>query len=789
MKIHLDRYCSEVNRSRLDEIYKDTTALIDEIDNLCSDGESAFLQSWLKTRKIPSLRLSIKDHQPPQTNGRYKTRLIVSAHNFTQCLSKLASKSIESTFRRAAINFERYTLKNSLALKRNFEVKDFHRDDVTIVSLDIKDMYPQCRFGAVQAAVKHYYRQLEPLAREKIRRCLDILKFSMGNTIVSFRDRYYEYGVDNDPNRRGLTIGGFESAFLADLECSFIFEKLQHLFVHHTYFVGTYRDDEIIVFRGQRSNEWLHSWLQTFQHEVDRLLGTLDIQFTMEIWRPGNVSQPLPDSEVTVEGIGTFHRVNIYGETSFPYLDVKISWNDEGKLNFNVYKKPRELVKYLNHDSHHHRHHKSAVLSGVELRLALLTTMTPTNADLSISDIYPDKHEALSTAGQLKPNQKMRTLRAVLEDNTQSGPTRREKRNRTIDHRNTIFIVKYADLGKEPLIKRIRRIRNELKLKWLRPHVIYSRHTNLREKLLGDLNRKLLHGIVDADYGTRPCNCPTRFKINGNCAYSNGETTCRTAGIVYKISCKNESCKCFYIGKSQRYVKTRVQEHIGEVTKLYDKHILSSNQPNQPLRSPPPTQTTDNQSASLISLMTQEKSPAQPSEPNEPPPLCVIIEDHVPTIIPRTMTMRLRSRANSDLTESISSISANDDSTEKVTTPDIPLDEPPPPTQAPPIIIDPKKENCSALARHLFSHVKNLIFKTKAEVADWCRSHLEIKVIWRSNTISLLKSAASKKCRLCATERMFIGRHFGSENIINLKSELRGVCNCKTRFLRFARSS
>ncbi len=53
MKIHLNRYCSEVNRSRLDEIYKDTTALIYEIDDLCSDGESAFLQSWLKTRKKP----------------------------------------------------------------------------------------------------------------------------------------------------------------------------------------------------------------------------------------------------------------------------------------------------------------------------------------------------------------------------------------------------------------------------------------------------------------------------------------------------------------------------------------------------------------------------------------------------------------------------------------------------------------------------------------------------------------------------------------------------------------
>jgi hypothetical protein len=41
----------------------------------------------------------------------------------------------------------------------------------------------------------------------------------------------------------------------------------------------------------------------------------------------------------------------------------------------------------------------TAVLSGVELRLALLTTMTLTNADLSLLDIYPDKHKALSIPG------------------------------------------------------------------------------------------------------------------------------------------------------------------------------------------------------------------------------------------------------------------------------------------------------------------------------------------------------------------------------------------------------
>ena len=145
-----------MDRSRLDTIYKDTNALVDDSEDLCSDGEMEFLRSWIKTRKIASVHLSIKDHKPIQANGRHPTCLIVSVHNFTQCQSKVASKSIESTFRRAGVNFERHTLKNSLSLKKQFKRDDFQRDDCTIVSLDIKDMYPQCRFKAVKATVGYY---------------------------------------------------------------------------------------------------------------------------------------------------------------------------------------------------------------------------------------------------------------------------------------------------------------------------------------------------------------------------------------------------------------------------------------------------------------------------------------------------------------------------------------------------------------------------------------------------------------------------------------------------------
>ncbi len=133
----------------------------------------------------------------------------------------------------------------------------------------------------------------------------------------------------------------------------------------------------------------------------------------MEIWQPGLPTKVLKGSETTVPGIRSFNHININRNTSFPYLDIQLSWTDAGKLRCNVYKKPGKLIKYLTTDSHHHTNHKTAVLQGVELRL-----VSDENKNLSLSDIYPDKHEAPSIASQIKSGEKLRTLREVLNNNS-----------------------------------------------------------------------------------------------------------------------------------------------------------------------------------------------------------------------------------------------------------------------------------------------------------------------------------------------------------------------------------
>jgi hypothetical protein len=100
-------------------------------------------------------------------------------------------------------------------------------------------------------------------------------------------------------------------------------------------------------------------------------------------------------------------------------------------------------------------------------------------------------------------------LKAVLDGKSSSGPARLEKKLRATDKHDSLLVVKYANLGSNhrPIIQIIKHLKNEYKLKWLRPQLIFSRHANLQEKLLGDLRQKIKCGVVNVDFGQRPCNC------------------------------------------------------------------------------------------------------------------------------------------------------------------------------------------------------------------------------------------------------------------------------------------
>ena len=75
-------------------------------------------------------------------------------------------------------------------------------------------MFPSVKFGHIERAVSFFLRNASDDDKKKARKCFDMVKFVMVNTLIIFEDQYYEYGGTVDVDYKGLTIRGFESPFL-----------------------------------------------------------------------------------------------------------------------------------------------------------------------------------------------------------------------------------------------------------------------------------------------------------------------------------------------------------------------------------------------------------------------------------------------------------------------------------------------------------------------------------------------------------------------------------------------
>ena len=91
----------------------------------------------------------------------------------------------------------------------------------------------------------------------------------------------------------------------------------------------------------------------------------------------------------------------------------------------------------------------------------------------------------------------------------------------------------------------------------------YHRFPNLGQAFQGDLTTKLVKNVKSLDFDDEPCNCNRASKINGECAYGGD---CRKSIVIYKAECKD--CNMAYLGNTQQKLKLRINQHLGEVSKL-----------------------------------------------------------------------------------------------------------------------------------------------------------------------------------------------------------------------------
>ena len=100
-----------------------------------------------------------------------------------------------------------------------------------------------------------------------------MIEFGMNNTLLTFRGQYFEHRGNRggDDQDRCLTIGGYKSAWLADLVVAYITENMRTLFKEAKLF-GIYQDDGLVFHDSRLTTEEIREWLEKIRRNQTNLV-------------------------------------------------------------------------------------------------------------------------------------------------------------------------------------------------------------------------------------------------------------------------------------------------------------------------------------------------------------------------------------------------------------------------------------------------------------------------------------------------------------------------------------
>eukprot|EP00957_Ditylum_brightwellii_P197447 15043644-Ditylum_brightwellii.AAC.1 len=94
--------------------------------------------------------------------------------------------------------------------------------------MDIVNMYPSCKLKLIKQAFCYYARNLQCKDKRTIEKCIEMIAFRMNATLICYRDGYFNYKgvveenrIDGNEDENGLAIGGYESAFCANVGATY----------------------------------------------------------------------------------------------------------------------------------------------------------------------------------------------------------------------------------------------------------------------------------------------------------------------------------------------------------------------------------------------------------------------------------------------------------------------------------------------------------------------------------------------------------------------------------------
>ena len=139
--------------------------------------------------------------------------------------------------------------------------------------------------------------------------------------------------------------------------------------------------------------------------------------------------------------------------------------------------------------------------------------------------LYPAHAKALKRKPGTRhfPNSRQNSL-----DNQQMDLTiddAKGKKNNQ-DTRIVQFCLGMSKWWNDPVHAILKELRNKHGLTWLRVMMSYHKFSNLREIFQGDLNQKLMDGIISHDFMDQPFNCNRALKLMGNVPTMGSAQTC-----------------------------------------------------------------------------------------------------------------------------------------------------------------------------------------------------------------------------------------------------------------------
>ena len=247
----------------------------------------------------------------------------------------------------------------------------------------------------------------------------------------------------------------------------------------------------------ERKKIEIKEWLEKFQQTVNLAAGNQHLKFTAEIWTDVS-NPPTPEKE---------DRFKVVAKDEFPFLDMKMSWSPEWGLQFIVFIKKGQQLKYVGKESTHTPGTLRAIPSGVFNRLAKLTSRKPSIQAAVVDSIYPAHVNALRKA--CLASSVFPTMGDLWEKQDEKLEKNKERDVSVKKNRNVYFCVAYSRYFSTEIHRLINRLKKLFNLTWLRVRMSYHRYNNLAELLNGYLAAKIGRGIFSKDLMDRHSVFPT----------------------------------------------------------------------------------------------------------------------------------------------------------------------------------------------------------------------------------------------------------------------------------------